>query len=109
MKEVFDRYDCPLFIAESGTEDYARPAWFAYVATEVRKANESGIPVHGICLYPIVNHPGWEDDRHCCNGLWDYAGTDGARAIYQPLADEISRQEAIRLAQGRGETQCTMK
>jgi hypothetical protein len=109
LKEVFDRYHCPLFIAETGAEDDARPAWFAYVATEVRKANESGIPVHAICLYPILNHPGWVDDRHCCNGLWDYAGPDGSRAIYQPLADEIRRQETIRLGQGQGETQCTMK
>jgi hypothetical protein len=63
----------------------------------VRKAIELGIPVHGICLYPILNHPGWEDDRHCRNGLWDYAGHDGTREICQPLADEIRRQEEIRL------------
>ena len=109
LKEIFDRYQCPLFVAETGTEDDARPAWFAYIANEVRRANESGIPVHGICIYPILNHPGWEDDRHCFNGLWDYAGPDGTRAIYQPLADEIRRQETIRLAKGQGETQCTTK
>src|ERR1051326_5774293 len=90
VKEVFDRYHCPLFVAETGTEDEGRPGWFAYIAGEIRTAIDLGIPVHGICLYPIVNHPGWEDDRHCYNGLCDYAGPDGSRAVYQPLADEIN-------------------
>jgi beta-glucosidase/6-phospho-beta-glucosidase/beta-galactosidase len=96
VKEVFDRYQCPLFISETGTEDERRPEWFAYIAAEVRTAIQLGIPVHGICLYPILNHPGWEDDRHCFNGLWDYAGEDGSRPLYEPLAREIQKQEEIR-------------
>jgi hypothetical protein len=48
--------------------------------------------VHGLCLYPVVNHPGWEDDRHCHNGLWDYADPVGARGIYAPLAQELETQ-----------------
>ena len=51
-----------------------------------------GVPVEGICLYPIANHPGWDDDRHCHNALWDYAGDDGSRAIYEPLADQIAKE-----------------
>ena len=44
-------------------------------------------------LYPIVNHPGWVDDRHCHNGLWDYADENGVREIYEPLAMELARQQ----------------
>jgi hypothetical protein len=51
-----------------------------------------GTAVEGICLYPIVNHPGWEDDRHCHNGLWDYPNDRGEREIYLPLAEELSKQ-----------------
>ncbi|HYP08997.1 MAG TPA: hypothetical protein VER03_22410, partial [Bryobacteraceae bacterium] len=50
--------------------------------------------VEGICLYPIVNHPGWDDDRHCHNGLWDYCNESGHREIYKPLADELRTQTA---------------
>ena len=50
--------------------------------------------VNGICLYPIVNHPGWEDDRHCHNGLWDYPNDSGEREIYLPLAEELSKQRS---------------
>jgi beta-glucosidase/6-phospho-beta-glucosidase/beta-galactosidase len=97
LTEVYERYRRPVFVAETGTEDEKRPGWFAYIAEEVRGAIARGIPLEGICLYPILNHPGWEDDRHCRNGLWDYAADDGSREIYAPLADEIRRQEQIRL------------
>jgi beta-glucosidase/6-phospho-beta-glucosidase/beta-galactosidase len=91
ITEVYQRYGRPLFIAETGTEGDDRPHWLAYIAEEVRSAIQAGIPVEGICLYPILNHPGWDDGRHCHNGLWDYAQNDGTREIYQPLAEEIRR------------------
>ena len=93
VTEVYQRYGRPLFIAETGTEGDDRPHWLAYIAEEVRSAIQAGIPVQGICLYPILNHPGWNDDRHCHNGLWDYPHLDGTRELYQPLADEIRRQQ----------------
>jgi hypothetical protein len=53
------------------------------------------VPIEGICLYPIVNHPGWDDDRHCHNGLWDYADDQGNREIYEPLARELDIQQHL--------------
>jgi beta-glucosidase/6-phospho-beta-glucosidase/beta-galactosidase len=95
LTEVYERYQRPLFIAETGIEDDLRPSWFRYVCDETRAAMDSGVPIEGICLYPIVNHPGWDDDRHCYNGLWDYPNSEGERVIYQPLADELQRQRQI--------------
>ena len=92
INEVYRRYQKPLFVAETGIEDEARPAWLRSIASEVRAAMLNGIPVDGICLYPILNHPGWEDDRHCHNGLWDYPNEKGEREIYVPLAEELSKQ-----------------
>jgi beta-glucosidase/6-phospho-beta-glucosidase/beta-galactosidase len=88
LKEVSDRYERPMFLSETGTEDDRRAGWFRYVAQEVRSASARGVDLHGICLYPIVNHPGWEDERHCHNGLWDYCGEDGDRCIHEPLEQE---------------------
>jgi hypothetical protein len=96
IAEVYEHYRRPLFVSETGTEDDGRADWFRYVSEEVRAAMGKGIPVQGICLYPILNHAGWEDDRHCHNGLWDYASDSGSREIHQPLADEIVIQEGIR-------------
>jgi len=95
LREVRERYGRPMFIAETGIEDDVRPSWLHYVGKELRGARRLGIDTEGICLYPIVNHPGWEDDRHCRNGLWDYADANGNREAYAPLADEIRRQERL--------------
>lgn len=93
LSECAARYDRPIFIAETGIEDDARPEWFRYVSEQVRLAEANGAAVEGICLYPILNHPGWDDNRHCCNGLWDYPNENGEREIYAPLADEVERQK----------------
>lgn len=94
LANVWDRYRRPLFIAETGIEDERRPEWLRYVCDEVMTAVLRGVPVEGICLYPIVNHPGWVDERHCHNGLWDYCNASGHRDIYTPLADELALQQA---------------
>jgi beta-glucosidase/6-phospho-beta-glucosidase/beta-galactosidase len=93
LQEVWDRYRRPMFVAETGTEDAERADWFSYVCDEVFKAISMGIPVHGICLYPILNHPGWADNRHCHNGLFDYADEEGNREIHWPLAHALLEQQ----------------
>jgi len=107
LAEVYERYRRPLFIAETGTESRSRLPWFRYVCDEVLAAMDNHIPIEGICLYPIVNHPGWVDDRHCPNGLWDYADDRGNRKIYVPLAEELQRYRAVfeaRLRYERGDS-----
>jgi beta-glucosidase/6-phospho-beta-glucosidase/beta-galactosidase len=94
LQEVWDRYRRPVFIAETGIEDETRPAWLRYVCKEVYAAVDAGARIEGVCLYPVVNHPGWDDDRHCYNGLFDYADDDGHREVYEPLAEELRRQQA---------------
>jgi len=93
LQETFEHYRKPLFIAETGIEDDTRPAWLKYLCNEVFAAIANGVPVHGVCLYPIVNHPGWEDERHCYNGLFDYADDRGHREVFEPLALELARQQ----------------
>jgi hypothetical protein len=89
LKEIWERYERPVFIAETGSEGRLRRGWFRYVCEETKAAIQAGTPVQGICLYPIVNHPGWLDDRHCENGLWDYPDGHGKRRVYEPLAVEL--------------------
>jgi hypothetical protein len=95
LVEVYERYRRPFFIAETGIEDDDRADWLRYVCTETRAALKQDVPIEGICLYPIVNHPGWVDDRHCHNGLLDYPDENGEREIYQPLASELRRQHIL--------------
>ena len=98
LQETFEHYQKPLFVAETGIEDETRPAWLRYLCNEVFAAIANGVPVLGVCLYPIVNHPGWEDDRHCQNGLFDYADDEGHREMFEPLAAELARQQTFAAA-----------
>ena len=95
LAEVWQRYGRPLVLTETGTEHDDRVAWMARVGREVRAAMQAGIPVEGVCWYPIADHPGWDDDRHCPNGLLGYPGTSGERPVFEPLAAEFTRQSRL--------------
>lgn len=104
LQEYAERYRRPIFIAETGIENEERAEWFRYICGEMELANNLGAEIQGVCLYPIVNHPGWDDDRHCYNGLWDYPDWTGNREIYEPLAAEVRRQIEF-----RNENECSPK
>jgi hypothetical protein len=90
LRDVYERYRQPLFVSETGIEGDLRPAWLRIIGHEVAAARRAGIPVEGICLYPIVDYPGWNDGRHCPTGLFGYLDGDGTRPLCQPLAEELA-------------------
>ena len=95
LREVYERYRRPLFIAETGIEGDARPSWLRYIGQEARAASAAGVQLEGLCLYPIIDYPGWGDDRHCYSGLWGYADDEGRREMYEPLAEELAHQQTL--------------
>ncbi len=97
LVDVGSRYVQPLYIAETGTEGVFRPGWLRYVCDEVRETRRRGVGVAGICLYPILSHLGWDDDRQCENGLFDGYSADCPRRPHPGLADE-ARVQAVRFA-----------
>lgn len=85
LTEAWMRYRKPIVIAETGCEDQARGPWLRQVIEQVDRATARGVPVLGICLYPVLDHPGWADDRHCRNGL--LCGFEPPpRPVFEPLA-----------------------
>lgn len=95
LGEVYERYRRPVFIAETGIEGDARPSWVRYIGQEARAASAAGVPLEGVCLYPILDYPGWGDDRHCHTGLWGYADDEGQRPLYEPMAEELAHQYTL--------------
>lgn len=74
LENVWQRFGRPMFIAETSHYGIGRAAWIAEVASEVYQARENGVPVDGICLYPILDRFDWNDHTHWHNsGLWDFA------------------------------------
>ena len=90
--EAYQRYQRPLFVSETGIEGELRVSWLRMMCDEALRALEMGVPLQGLCLYPVMNHPGWDDERHCPNGLIDYDRENGVRSLYLPLAKELLRQ-----------------
>ncbi|MEQ1956287.1 glycosyltransferase family 4 protein [Mesorhizobium yinganensis] len=91
LTEAYARYGRPLLVAETGTEGDGRAAWFSMITEEVEAARAVGVPVEGICLYPIIDHVGWEDDRDCPSGLLSSRLSNGRREVHAPLAAAIER------------------
>ncbi len=95
LASVSQLYNRPIIVAETGAEGSAGPAWLHYVAGEVRAAVAEGVPIHGVCLYPVLDYPGWDDERNCPVGLLQMTAGPGGRAINEPLAAELRRQSQI--------------
>lgn len=91
LEELYKRYNKPMFISETGAESNQRVSWLDYINDEVSKAINRKIPIYGICWYPIVNTQHWDTNRHCLNGLWDFATENGEREIYELLAIRLKQ------------------
>ncbi|MCR0985705.1 glycoside hydrolase family 1 protein [Roseomonas populi] len=89
------RYGRPIFMAETSIEGEERAPWFRYVGEEVRAAMRAGVPMEGICLYPVLSHPGWDDDRYCPNGLLELQDRGEIRSVHEPLAAELASQRLL--------------
>lgn len=92
LVEIWERYRRPLFVAETGSEGASRVEWLRYICDEVHEAMTLGVPMQGICLYPITDYPGWANNRHCECGLLGLPDSDGRRDIFLPLAEELQHQ-----------------
>lgn len=92
LSEVYQRYGRPLLIAETGAEGEERVPWLRYIGEQSLLALRRGIPLEGIVLYPVLDYPGWTDDRHCPAGLFGFADAQGQRAFHEPLALELHVQ-----------------
>ncbi len=104
LAEAHARTGRPLLIAETGAEGTAKASWLHYVCGEVRAAQRADVPIEGICLYPILDYPGWDNDRPCAVGLFSMPELDGRRRTDPDLEEELARQQdefAARATPGR--------
>ena len=65
LAEVAGRFPLPLALTETGAEEPDGDAWLEEIAREVILARRNGVRVEGVCVYPVTDYLGWEDDRHC--------------------------------------------
>lgn len=95
LHDLWERYRRPILITETGAEASAAVGWLGYVASEVRQAQREGIEIVGICLYPIMDYPGWDDDRHCNCGIISSSTDWKERTVRCELVEEVALQALI--------------
>ncbi len=72
LAEVHNRYRKPLVMSETSHPGEDRPHWIRFIGTECGAAIRAGVPLLGICLYPIIDRPDWDfPDQWHKSGLWD--------------------------------------
>ncbi len=89
LKELHQRYQRPILIAETGAEDQERVPWLNWITEQALLALERDVPVEGICWYPFFDYPGWDDGRYCPSGVFGYPDGEGNRAAFHPLSLRI--------------------
>jgi hypothetical protein len=105
LSEVYYRYWRPVVVSETSHFGVGRGRWIGEVADEVARAREAGVGVEGLCIYPIIDRPDWEDPDHWHNsGLWDLRRTPAGkleRVLSREYAEDLRRAQA-RLRSRRG-------
>jgi beta-glucosidase/6-phospho-beta-glucosidase/beta-galactosidase len=98
LAEVYDRYRRPLFIGETSHVGVGRAEWLREIAAELWSAHDAGVPLEGVCLFPIIDRMDWHDEHHWHNsGLWDLTMKNGRleRVIHEEYAQELRRSQAL--------------
>jgi hypothetical protein len=97
---AYNRYKKPIVLTETSHPGEDRDKWIKFIGEECGKTLAMNVPLLGVCLYPIIDRPNWDDltDWHR-SGLWDEDfNEDGTsvRTLHQPYADAlVAAQEML--------------
>jgi beta-glucosidase/6-phospho-beta-glucosidase/beta-galactosidase len=98
LKEAYMRYGKPVVLTETSHPGKDRPGWINYIGKECSRAITDGILLWGICLYPIIDRPDWDNigDWHQ-SGLWDEVFLETGerkRELFLPYALALKQVQA---------------
>jgi hypothetical protein len=107
LTQAHKRYKRPFVVTETSHPGVDRPLWWQMIGQECATALRAGLPLWGVCLYPIVDRPDWDhlDDWHR-SGLWDaevlpdgpprrhlhHASADALREAQQVVQQALAQQ-----------------
>jgi hypothetical protein len=99
LTDAYMRYNKPIVLSETSHSGEDRPLWVEFIAKECRLVQEAEIPFWGICLYPIIDRPDWNDLTYWHgSGLWDeHHNTDGTsiRVLNEPYAVALREAQLL--------------
>lgn len=95
---VYDRYKCPIVLTETSHPKEDRPQWIEMIARECALVIDAGIPLWGVCWYPIVDRPDWDHLNYWHqSGLWDgeFDPNNIQRILHLPSAKALVKAQAF--------------
>lgn len=98
LRRVWKRYGGEFLVTETSHVDDMRPIWLHAVADECEKLLDEGVPLRGVCLYPILGMPEWHDRSVWARmGLWDLRPrtTGLERQIFLPMLQALRSAQRL--------------
>lgn len=96
LKYAWDRYHRPLIIGETSGYQDKRAEWLKMTMEESLKALNSGIELHGVCLYPCVDIPDWQTQEWAKIGIYDIEDPDTCERIpCDSYIEELRRWQQV--------------
>jgi hypothetical protein len=108
VQEVWRRYGAEIVISETSHWGEHRAGWIEALSGEVDALLRAGVPLRGVCLYPIIGMLDWHSPRRWMPmGLWDIDADAGMRRVlHKPMLRALRRaqrrvQQCLPAAAGR--------
>lgn len=99
---VYARYGHDILITETGHVDEQRAEWIRQIARDTEILIADGVPLRGICMYPVIGMPEWHARETWTRmGLWDVVQSDGfleripCKPALQALREAQERMERV--------------
>lgn len=70
-QQIYHRYQKPLLISETGCFGNLRKIWWENILNQVNEMLNNGLPIVGVCAYPIIDRHDWVNGSLTNSGLWD--------------------------------------
>lgn len=93
LTSAYQRYHRPFVLTETSHPREHRPLWVEMIIEECALTLMAGLPLWGVCWYPIIDRPDWDylNDWHQ-SGIWDelLVPTDSpTRNLHLPTAQTL--------------------
>jgi hypothetical protein len=95
VDEAWRRYGADLVISETSHWGEHRGRWLDELVGEVDSLLCAGVPLRGVCLYPIIGMLDWHEPRRWMPmGLWDVQPEDQMRRLlHAPMFKALLRAQ----------------
>jgi hypothetical protein len=95
LQEAWLRYERPFILSETSHFEDHRPEWLGLIAQEATHVLKSGLPLLGICLYPVLDRPDWDHpERWHRSGIWDIPNPETLdRILHLPTAAALHQAQ----------------